>query len=127
MDSETLYMALHTGTGVGNSYHSEHSLTPGFLDFFRSSFFSVLNWSVPYSRLRPQDTNKANLFSNKVFDVKHLLQFRDATGKTVKKSVKAHRINSPEKVATKHQAMNFFFSFVASSIWEGLIGAANPN
>lgn len=44
-----------------------------------------------------------------------LLQFRDATGKSVKKymkvrRMKVQRMNSPEKVAAKHSATELFFS-----------------
>lgn len=88
-----------------SSSYVQYSFTPGFLVFFTVSLFSILNWSVPYSRMKPRDTNKAKSFSNKVFDVESgiaLLQFRDATGKTVKMSMKVQRINSPEKDTAKH-------------------------
>lgn len=61
--------------------------------------------------MKPWDTNKAKSISNKVFDVESgiaLLQFRDATGKTVKMSMKVHSINSPEKVAAKHEVIKIF-------------------
>ena len=75
-----------TGTGMAHSY-VHYSFTPGFLVFFTVSFFSILNWSVPCSRMRPWDTNKANSSSNKVFDVE---QSAAVQGRHWKDSEKAH-------------------------------------